>query len=336
MTLLLNKPFPRLWSLEAGVAMVVTDLHGDEDAYRRYRDRFVDLQAKGEADWLILTGDLIHREQEDAPDPSLELVLDVLALQASYGQAVIYLCGNHELPHLYHFALTKGRRTYTPAFEASLAASPHRAEVITLFESLPFYIRTRAGVTLTHAGAAAPLANPANAQRLFSWNHRPLFDWADDLIAGEDVESLRRGYAKMQQAPYDLLAQYYLAVSGPADPRYNDLLRGFLATQHPEFNALLWPALFTRCEQDYGAADYAIFVEALLKEAAVDFYPQRALVAGHMTIPGGYQLVARHHLRLASAHHATPREAGQYLLIDVGKPIQRIDDLLSALRSVYR
>jgi hypothetical protein len=336
MSLIPAKPFPRLWSLEDGVAMVVTDLHGDWDAYRRYRDRFVALQAGGQADWLIFTGDMIHREQEDAPDPSLELVLDVLALQATYGQAVIYLCGNHELPHLYHFALTKGKRTYTPAFEAALAASPHRAKVIALFESLPFYLRTRAGVMLAHAGAAAPLANPANARKLFNWNHRHLFDWADDIMAGQEVESLRQGYAKIQQAPYDLMANYYLAVSGPTDPRYNDLLRGFLATQYPEFNSLLWPALFTRCEQEYGAADYAIFVEALLKEAAVNFYPQRALVAGHMTLRGGHQKVTRQHLRLASAHHATPREAGQYLLFDVAKPIQRMEDLLPGLASVYR
>ena len=100
MTFTVTKPYPRLWSLEAGTAMVVTDLHGDWDAYRRYRDRFVDLQANGEADCLIFTGDLIHRENPDEPDQSLEMVLDVLALQASYGPAIIYLCGNHELPHI--------------------------------------------------------------------------------------------------------------------------------------------------------------------------------------------------------------------------------------------
>ena len=56
----LTKPYPRLWSIEAGRVMVVTDLHGDWDAYRRYRDCFVDLRSKNLADWLIFTGDLIH------------------------------------------------------------------------------------------------------------------------------------------------------------------------------------------------------------------------------------------------------------------------------------
>ncbi|MDX1523080.1 MAG: metallophosphoesterase family protein, partial [Anaerolineae bacterium] len=64
--------------------MVVTDLHGDWDAYRRYRDRFVALQAAGKADYFIFTGDLIHRESLKEPDKSLEIVLDVIALQGSY------------------------------------------------------------------------------------------------------------------------------------------------------------------------------------------------------------------------------------------------------------
>lgn len=316
--------------------MVVTDLHGDWDAYRRYRDRFVALQAKGQADWLVLTGDLIHRENLHEPDHSLEMVLDVLALQASYGQAVIYLCGNHELPHIYGISLVKGERSYTPAFEAALTHSQRRAEIIALFDSLPFYLRTRAGVTLTHAGATAPLASPANALRIFNWSHQRLFDWADQTMAAEDVAALRSGYAKWNQMPYEAMARHYLAVSGADDPRYNDLLRGFLATSEPAFEQLLWPALFTRCEQEYGLADYAIFLDALLQEVSRDFYPQQFLVAGHMTIQGGHQLVVQRHLRLASAHHATPREAGRYLLFDTGQPIQEMKDLLPRLESVYR
>ena len=46
----LTKTYPRLWSLEAGVAMVVTDLHGDWDLYVRYRDHFLGLRAQGRAD----------------------------------------------------------------------------------------------------------------------------------------------------------------------------------------------------------------------------------------------------------------------------------------------
>jgi hypothetical protein len=332
----LTKSYPRLWSLEAGIAMVVTDLHGDWDAYRRYRDRFVDLQAKGQVDCLVLTGDLIHSESSTEPDKSLEIVLDVMTLQASYGSAIIYLCGNHELPHIYSISLAKGQRVYTPAFEASMSQSQRRAEIIALFDSLPFYLRTQAGVIVTHAGASVPFARSENALELFNWSHQNLLSWADEILASEDLESLRNGYARLQQAlSYDALAHYYLAVSGPDDPRYNDLLRGFFASGHPSFDGLLWPALFTRCEKEYGLADYNIFLAAMLQETAIDFSPQQILVAGHIPIPGGHQIIGDRHLRLASAHLATPRVAGQYLLFDTAQPVESVDDLLPGLGSVY-
>jgi hypothetical protein len=330
----LSKPYSRLWSIEAGTAMVVTDLHGDWNAYRRYRDRFTDLHAAGQADYLIFTGDLIHGYDE-VPDRSLEIIFDLISLRTEYGQAVIYLCGNHEMPHLYSISLAKGSREFTPPFEAALSQSQRRAEVITLFNSLPFFIRTRAGVALAHAGASPPMVDSKHARQLFSWSHQQLLEWADEVMAQEDLEALRRGYAKLSQGNYDELANYYLSVSDRNHPRYNDLLRGFLASTHPSFGKLLWPALFTRCEHEYGRADYDIFLAAMLQELSADFYPQQALVAGHITTKGGYQLSAKQHLRLAAAHHATPREAGQYLLFDTAQPVSDIRDLLKGLGSVY-
>jgi hypothetical protein len=335
MTIFLRKTYPRLWSLEAGLAMVVTDLHGDWAAYQRYRDRFVDLHAAGQADYLIFTGDLIHSEQPGETDKSVEIVLDVLALQESYGPAIIYLSGNHEMPHLYGVALSKGDRLYTPEFENALNHSGCRAEVMALFDSLPFYLRTRAGVSLTHAGAPAPIAKPEVAQLLFGWSHQQLLTRINELLGTEDLAALRNGYAKMQQADYEALAKYYLAVSGPDDPRYNDLLRGFIVGNLPLFTEILWPALFTRCEREYGLADYRIFLQILLSELSLDFTPQQILVTGHITIPGGHQIVAPRQLRLASAHHATPHEAGQYLLFDTAQPIANIEDLCTKLHSVY-
>ncbi|MBN1992301.1 MAG: metallophosphoesterase [Anaerolineae bacterium] len=337
MTTPLTQAYPRLWSLEAGMAMVVTDLHGDGDTYRRYRDRFVDLHAGGQADYLIFTGDLIHADDPHQPDQSVDMALDVLALQASYGPAIIYLCGNHELPHIYAMTLAKGERSYTPAFEAALNQSQRRAEVLALFNALPFYLRTRAGVTITHAGAAAPYVSPGAAAQLFNWDHQSLLRWADEILSQEDIESLRQGYAKLHQAPsYQALARAYLAVSGPDDPRYNDLLRGFIAGSHPTFDELLWPALFTRCEKEYGLPDYGIFLHAMLQEVSVNFFPQQVLLAGHIPIRGGHQIIGHRHLRLASGRNATPRQAGQYLLFDTARPVKTIENLLSGLASVYR
>lgn len=334
MSFVLTKTYPRLWSLEAGRVMVVTDLHGDWDAYEHCRDHFIELQTRDQIDCLVFTGDLIHSESVRQPDRSLDIVLGVLALQATYGSAIIYLCGNHEMPHIYGISLAKGSREYTPAFEATLSRSGRRAEVMTLFDSLPFYIRTRAGVGLAHAGASSVLADPQNASRLFNWSHQGLLEQADRALAKEDVAVLRRAYAKMNHtASYKLLAERYLAVSGPGDPRYDHLLRGFLATLAPSFE-LLWSALFSRCEEEYGQ-NYAIFLDAMLKELSVGFFPQQVLVSGHMNTRNGHQIVAQRQLRLSSAQHARPREAAQYLIFDAARPVHAVEDLLDGLESLY-
>jgi hypothetical protein len=331
----LTKSYPRLWSLDAGVAMVVTDLHGDWDAYRRYRDRFVNLQAKGRADFLIFAGDLVHQDDPTIPDHSLKILMDVLELRAAYGVAVIYLCGNHELPHIYGFGLSKGGTEYTPAFEAALSQSSRRSIVIDLLHSLPFYVRTAAGVSLAHAGASAPMTEMESASALYTWNHRQRLLKASTSLANTDVAGLRRAYARLSGAEsYDTLARHYLSVTGPDDPRYDDLLRGFFATTDDDFR-WLHSALLTKCEHEYGAAEYAKVLATTLQQLSIDHTSQQVLVAGHMTVPGGYQVIARRHLRLASASHATPREAGLYLLFDTARPIDGIDGLLSGFHSVY-
>ncbi|MCB0155867.1 MAG: metallophosphoesterase [Anaerolineae bacterium] len=303
--------------------MVVTDLHGDWDAYQRYRDRFIDLQAKGQIDFLILTGDLIHRYSLRRPDQSLEIVLDVIALQEKFGEAVICLSGNHELPHIYGISLAKGRRIFTPQFEEILTTSQTREVVIPFFHSLPFYLRTKAGVTITHAGAS-----PNQGPDLYHWDHQELLSWSDTALEKGNLEFLRNSYASRHQLPYEVLAKGYLSVSGPDDPRYNDLLRGFVATTNASFDRILWPALFTRCEEEYGAAKYSSILEKALLDLSNDFHRQRVLVAGHMDTEGGYQVVSKYHVRLSSGRHAHPREAGRYLVFDAATPINNARDLL--------
>ena len=94
-------------------------------------------------------------------------------------------------------------------------------------------------------------------------------------------------------------------------------------------------ALFTKCERDYSLAEYTTLLAKALQNLSVGYAPQRILVAGHMTIPNGYEIVAERHLRLASGCHATPREAGLYLLFDTAQPLEGAVDLLTILHSVY-
>ncbi|MGB1288660.1 MAG: metallophosphoesterase, partial [Aggregatilineales bacterium] len=152
----------KVHDFDSGIAMVVTDLHGDGAVYEHLRDIFLDLHEKGEADRLIICGDLIHGYGDEADDKSLEMLLDVMRLQSEMGEdTIILLMGNHEMPHIYGITLSKGNLAFTPRFERALTRLDanadndyNRADVIRFLKSLPFYVRTKAGVLLTHAGAS--------------------------------------------------------------------------------------------------------------------------------------------------------------------------------------
>lgn len=336
----LTRSFPRVWSLSGGVAMVVTDLHGDWDAYQRYRACFELLHAQGQAEWLIFAGDLIHPHLSSVADRSLEIVLDVMALRERYGDRIIYLCGNHELPHIYGLLLSKGKVQYTPPFEQAMSASGQRERVLGLFESLPFFIRTAAGVTITHAGASHATIEPDDARMLWNWDHQAFLAHFDKMVPLFERAALRSGFAKLSGAgSYAELAAEALAVTDPKDPRFDNLLRGWILSSLPHF-ALLRAALFSKCEQVYGSDGYknmryADLVNTLLMHLSVEFEPQYLLVSGHISVQGGHAFVTPQHLRMASAAHARPREAGQCLLFDTGRPLMRIEELAAGLRPVF-
>lgn len=342
--------------------MVVSDLHGDGQLYHLYRNRFIELHQHQEVDGLILLGDLIHRDPGTGEDASLEMVLDVLDLQKKYGEAIIYLCGNHETPHIYSFGLAKGSIEYSPPFEHALTASGRREKIITFLKQLPFYLRTSAGVALTHAGAFAGVQAAEKMQQLFTWNHQTLLDQAQQIMQRHNLETLRYAYAHLMGFDdYTSLIRYFMNIDNPADPHYDDLVRGFIAmrgfsyqlayfvnsyTQSSllynkseasntatNFN-LLWDALFTKCEHQY--VNYPELLQQLLKQLSHNYTPQQILVAGHILLPGGHEIIAGQHFRLASGKHASPPSAGQYLIFDAAQPITSAHDLASNTYSVHQ
>ena len=137
----------RFLNLTEGTVMLVTDLHGDRDAFHRYVHRFHKLYQSGEAQRLIFLGDVIHGYGSEQTDGSLSMILNVIKLQQELGpDTVMMLLGNHEMPHIYGISLAKGEIEFTPRFEHVLG--DHRRAVLAFLRSLPFYIRTAAGVML--------------------------------------------------------------------------------------------------------------------------------------------------------------------------------------------
>lgn len=333
----------RVIDLDEGVAMVVTDLHGAWDVYRRLRDKFLEMQAKGAVDRLIICGDLIHGEGAEEVDHSLDMLMDVMALQADVGaERVTMLLGNHELPHIYGLTLAKGSIQYTPRFEADLTrlnqlyrSAYRRKDLIEFLASLPFFVRTKGGVMLTHAGASTDVKSADLFERLAGIDHHAIVKTADQELNRYDIESLRRGYSHFTGLPYDDQAKRYLAVTGVDDPRYNDLLRVlFLTGQNSDFD-LMWNTLFSQNEMD-GNTTYVNTVKNFLSYVSkTSPHEQRVLVAGHIGVKNGYCPVGSQQLRLASYTHAYPKRAGRYLLLDCAKPVKTVTDLIPSIHPVF-
>jgi len=89
----------RFIDLTDGVAMIVSDLHGDRDAFDRYVARFRELYDSGDAQRLIFLGDLIHGYGPPYQDQSLSILLDVMALRQQIidGNLKIELYNNQEV-----------------------------------------------------------------------------------------------------------------------------------------------------------------------------------------------------------------------------------------------
>jgi len=324
---------PRVVDIDTGVVMVVTDLHGDLPLYERYRDIFLELHRQGLAQTLIFAGDLIHSEGTGTADGSLEIILDLIELEAALNSRLVVLLGNHEMPHIYHVPLTKGRFVYTPQFEAVLG--PHREAVLDFFRRRPFFARTAAGVTICHAGAFPEAGDPGSVDRLRVFSHARILSEIEEELADVHRPALRTALEEATQMPYPELAHLYCGVDSIEDPRYDDYLIGVLAGFRDDFK-LLWSALFSRNEHAGGMRTYTGQVRNLLTDLSRDYRPQRVLVTGHIGCHNGYRIVANGlHLRVASGAHAHPTTSAKYLLFDAGQTIGRTKDLLQGLGSVF-
>lgn len=334
----------RIIDLTSGNAMVVTDLHGAWEPYRRLRDLFVDDQAKGKVDRLIICGDLLHSEGLEDADASLDMLLDVMGLQSDLGtDKVIMLLGNHELPHIYGLTLAKGTVEYTPRFEAALTRLdqrykiPHkRKEVLQFLATLPFFVRTKAGVLITHAGASSDVSSAKHVERLSTLKHDDLIRIADGELKKFDVASLQRGYSHFTGIPYEEQVKHYLSVNGADDPRYNHLLRVlFLSGQNTDFD-LMWNTLFSQNELDVGESAYVRTVKSFLEHFSAGFaHEQKVITSGHIAVKDGFTEIGKQQLRFASYTHAVPKHSARYLILDCEKAVKSSTDLINNLRFVF-
>ena len=325
----MSSTFSRVCNIDAGRVMVVTDLHGDWALYTRFRDKFIQLKDQGQVNTLVIAGDYIHSEESSENDQSLAIVLDLIDLKNALDTALIVLLGNHEMPHIYHIPLSKGTHIYTPRFESVLGK--HRQKVIDFFELLPMWVRTRAGVSICHAGAFAEVHDPAAVDQLFNFTHRALLKYAEDQLNEVSLPMLRKTISSDMSMPYEDVVKHYLAVNGREDPRFDHYVLGAIASQHPDFG-LLWSALFSANELQYGKKAYSQHVKTLLAALSQGYYRQNTLVVGHIGCRGGYRVLANNQqLRLASGVHAHPVSTARALIFDAATPVPHARALIPGL-----
>jgi len=204
--------------------------------------------------------------------------------------------------------------------------------VTAFLRSLPFYVRTKAGVFVTHAGAPQVVTSVPVADRVLNFDHDALLKLADDKIrSGYDLESLQYNQEYLREA------KRRLAIDGADDPRLLELLRAEIISQtSAEFN-LLWEVLFATNEQDWTIEGYSVVVKRFLEIiSSLSHNEQRVIVAGHIQVAkGGYAEIGTQQLRLASYAHATPKHAGCYLLLDCEKPVKSARDLIPHVRKTF-
>ena len=326
----------RYLDIRSGNIMVVTDLHGDGDAFDRYVTTFETLRREGEVDRLIFLGDLIHGYGSPEEDDSLRMILDVIALREKYGDdTVTMVLGNHEMPHIYGVSLAKGDLEFTPRFERALGK--HRKKITNFLMKLPFAVRTSAGVLLCHAGPDSDSVR--NIGRLRHFSHKTLLnDATKTLNAQDDIDAVYNSYAELSGGgkSYAQLAQEYLAVENEDDPRFSHLLRALFISERDHRFSYLWDFLFSQNERGISMVVYEKICDKYLGEFSANAYAeQKVCVSGHIRVQGGFQMVNQKHLRLASAAHASPREAGGFLLFDASKKIERATDLEAAFHKGF-
>ena len=321
----------RIVTAASGKLMVVTDLHGDWDAYRRCKTLFQQKQQAGQAHHIVFCGDLIHRESPPAEDASLKMLLDIRQWQRHEPGRVTYLLGNHELAQLYRIDLRKGDVRYTPRLATEMGSQ--RPELITYLATLPFYVRTAAGVAIAHAGVGRGMLKESGWVALKNLDHNAVWQSAAAQLSPRVRQQMRSRFDRMFPGGYAALIKDAWNITTPDDPFYDDLLISNLLF-NDELGNLLWDTFFTQNEREYGN-EYEEMVARFLTLLSNGYQPQRLLITGHIACAKGYQIVNSRQLRMASASHAKPRSEGKVLLFDASQPIHDINALANQLTNLF-
>lgn len=294
------KETPKVIDLERGKLLVVSDLHGNEEDYRRVWELYAQLKEAGKANTLVFLGDLIHSRKEE--DASMFMIQDLIRRKANQPGGEVYaLLGNHEMVHIYHIELWKGGFCYTQSFEDAIL--PHRAEIVKFFCNMPFAIRTKGGVLLNHTGPSGLIGQGKykayeveGFEDLRDWSHRAFLD-----------------YASLEYA-----------IPEPDDDLYAEIGSSFMRSLRGEF---LWEFLMNKNERRYPDGYGEIVNNHLAFMSKGHAQGLTVMVNGHVQVPEGMEIVDPGQLRLSSGYGAHSNREKTVLLFKAKRRYETAADL---------
>ena len=162
------KDYKRLIELpQKGNALIITDLHGNLEDYRRYMEIWKDFNDKN--NHLILTGDFIHSCYVN--DGSLEIIDSVKTLYENEENFHVLL-GNHEWAQILNESIYKGGLNQTQDFNG-LVYKKYGEETVEkiefykkFFKTLAIAVRTKNKVLISHAGPSPHLKSEEDIKNI--------------------------------------------------------------------------------------------------------------------------------------------------------------------------
>jgi len=283
-----------------GRLMIVSDLHGNGFDFRQVLTVYRKLKREGTADCLVFLGDLIHAYPGKQKDESLEIVKELIEMRANQeGSDVICLLGNHEFVHIYHIPLQRGNLEFTSWFENRIRKN--RERIVRFFMDMPFMLRTKGGVLVTHTGSSDRYNNrqPFNLDWFKNYKH-----------TGEFKTHIEHIHA--------------------CNPQIGSQ---FMNTELGDF---LWDVLMNGNERQFGE-EYLNMLTDLLQFASKDREnePLRTLVSGHIGVDYGAEIIGEYKLRLCSSAGCLRDLEKKYLLIDAEKTYRNSMELLECCCDLY-
>lgn len=303
-----------LTTIDEGVLMIASDLHGNREDYNQVRKRFNEMRDQGLVDKLVLLGDIIHA-YPGYEDYSVEILDDLID---NPNPDVSSVMGNHELATLYHLRIfragAEGVLTFVEDFEKVIEGN--RLKYIDFIRRMPYAIRTPGGVTIAHAGPPVK----------FSLHHY-------------DNE-----FKKLSEFSHDkFLQQLKDEVGVVLDPSGQPIPRDDSVFLYPIGDRFLetgtghywWNLLFNADEFKFDDYQYAMILDRFFFEMSRDGDKQNYLVCGHLPAEEGYATLRGKLLRISTSMGAKDDAHKTLALIDAQHNYGSMDELVNALIPLY-